>query len=109
MPASTTTIIVAGTLTVAPEERERYLEGCRDAVAAARAASGCLDYALSADLLDGGRINVYERWRSRRDLHRFRGSGPSDDQLDALIQIRVAEFDVVEVSGAPAEQAGRWP
>jgi quinol monooxygenase YgiN len=95
MAASTTTVIVAGALIVAPEERGRYLDGCRDAVAAARAAEGCLDYALSADLLDAGRINVYERWRSRRDLHRFRGSGPSDDQLVALIHIRVAEFDVI--------------
>jgi quinol monooxygenase YgiN len=104
MAASTTTIIVAGALIVAREERERYLAGCRDVVALARAAEGCLDYALSADLLDARRINVYERWRSAGDLHRFRGSGPSADQLATLIEIRVAEFEVTDGDGAPASE-----
>jgi Antibiotic biosynthesis monooxygenase len=91
-------------LIVAPEERERYLAGCRDVVAVARAADGCLDYALSADLLDAGRINVYERWRSAGDLRRFRGSGPGGDQLATLFEIRVAEFEVTGGDGAPANE-----
>jgi quinol monooxygenase YgiN len=89
-------IIVAGAVIVAPEGRDAYLEGCVSVVAAARRAPGCLDFALSPDLLEPGRINVYERWSSDEDLQRFRGSGPSDDQLAALLSIEVNEYEVVE-------------
>jgi quinol monooxygenase YgiN len=88
-------IIVAGALTVDPNERDAYLDGCASVVAAARQAQGCHDFALSPDLLDAGRINVYERWDSDEDLHRFRGSGPDDGQRDALLSIQVNEWAVV--------------
>ena len=87
-------IIVAGSLTVEPSGRDRYLDGCREAVAAARGADGCLDYALSADLLEPGRINVFESWESREALERFRGSGPSGDQLSELLSIDVSEYEL---------------
>jgi quinol monooxygenase YgiN len=89
-------IIVAGALTVDPQGHGAYLDGCVPVVAAAREAPGCLDFALSGDLLDPGRINVFERWESEEDLHRFRGSGPDDGQLAALRDVRVAEYAVVE-------------
>jgi quinol monooxygenase YgiN len=88
-------IIVAGSLAVAPSGRDAYLEGCREVVVAAREANGCLDYSLSPDLLEPGRINVFERWESADSLSRFRGSGPSGAQLEQLEQIRVAEYEVV--------------
>jgi quinol monooxygenase YgiN len=87
-------IIVAGSLTVGRSARDAYLEGCREVVAAARGAEGCLDYALSADLLEPERINVFERWDSADSLNRFRGSGPSGDQRGQLRQIRVVEYEV---------------
>jgi quinol monooxygenase YgiN len=85
-------IIVAGCLIVAPQERDAYLEGCVAVVEAARQALGCLDFALSPDLLDEARINVFERWASEADLERFRGSGPDDSQVASLRDIRVAEY-----------------
>ena len=87
-------IIVAGFLAVAPDARDAYLRGCVDVVAAARRAPGCLDYALSADLVEPGRINVFERWESEEDLDRFRGSGPSEDQAAQLREIAMAEYTV---------------
>ena len=87
-------IIVAGSLIVDPGGRDAYLEGCRGVVEAARQAEGCLDYALSPDLLEPGRINVFERWASEEDLHRFRGSGPDAGQMAALLDIRVDEYEV---------------
>ena len=87
-------IIVAGTLTVDPSGRDAYLDSCREVVAAARDADGCLDYALSPDLLDHGRINVFESWESQEALECFRGSGPSGDQLAELLQIDVSEYYV---------------
>lgn len=94
-------IIVAGALHVRPEDRDSYLAGCRAVVEQARRTAGCLDFALSADLLDAGRINVLERWRSRAELAAFRGSGPSGDQQAALVSADVAEYEVPDaVSGA---------
>ncbi|MDG4824870.1 antibiotic biosynthesis monooxygenase [Asanoa sp. WMMD1127] len=87
-------LIVAGHLMVAPDERLSYLAGCEAVVAAARRAPGCLDFAIAADLLDPGRVNVYERWESQADVDAFRGSGPSDEQGAALLSASVAEYDV---------------
>jgi quinol monooxygenase YgiN len=92
-------IIVAGALIVEPGGRDAYLEGRREAVEAARHADGCLDYALSPDLLEPDRINVYELWASEEDLHAFRGSGPDAGQMAALVEIRVDEHEVVPRAG----------
>ena len=89
-------IIVAGAVVVDPEGRDAYLEGCVSVVAAARRAQGCLDFALSPDLVEPGRINVYERWSSEEDLHRFRGSGPDDGQIAALLKVDVNDYAVLE-------------
>jgi quinol monooxygenase YgiN len=89
-------IIVAGALTVDPNGRDVYLQGCASVVAAARQAPGCLDFALSPDPLQPGRINVYERWEGEEDLRRFRGSGPDDGQRAALLDVQVNEWAVVE-------------
>jgi quinol monooxygenase YgiN len=89
-------IIVAGSVTVDPAERAAYLESCVDVVRRARGAPGCLDFALSADLLDPGRVNVFECWESRRDLDEFRGEGPSDDQQRQLLGVSVEEYDLGE-------------
>ncbi len=93
-------IIVTGHLAVAPAERASYLEGCVPVVVAARAADGCLDFALSPDLVDGGRINVTERWRDASSLHAFRGNGPSGEQEAALLEIAVVEYEVPDPSGS---------
>ena len=87
-------VIVAGHIVVEPGERERYLAGCVGVVEQARRAPGCLDFAISADLLDTGRINVYERWESQAAVEAFRGSGPGDEQGAAMLDASVAEYDV---------------
>lgn len=89
-------IIVAGHLVVDPEQRDSYLAGCADVVDQARQAPGCLDFAITADLLAPGRVNIYERWESRQAVETFRGSGPSDEQVGAIIAATVHEYDVAE-------------
>ena len=37
---------------------------------------------------------MFERWESDEDLHRFRGSGPSGEQLADLLEIDVREYAV---------------
>ena len=84
-------VIVAGHITVAPQQRESYLAGCVRVVEQARGAAGCLDFAISADLVDPGRINVFERWESQTAIDTFRGSGPSDEQGADMLSASVAE------------------
>jgi quinol monooxygenase YgiN len=87
-------VIVAGHLAVRPAQRDAYLAGCVDVVRQARGAPGCLDFVISADLVDEGRVNVYERWESQGAVEAFRGSGPSDEQGAAILSASVAEYDV---------------
>jgi quinol monooxygenase YgiN len=90
-------LIIAGTLHVAPDAREGYLAASRAVVEAARAADGCLDFALTADLLEPGRINVYERWESDAQLLAFRDSGPSDEQTVAILDAAVHKYRISAV------------
>lgn len=87
-------VIVAGYVVVDPGERAAYLADCVDVVRQARSAAGCLDFAISGDLLDDGRVNVYERWESQTAVEAFRGDGPSDEQGAALMSASVAEYEV---------------
>jgi hypothetical protein len=58
----------------------------------ARAAPGCLDFALGADLLDAGRITVYERWESAEQLDALRGSGPDSGQTEQIEDAQVLRY-----------------
>jgi quinol monooxygenase YgiN len=90
-------VIVAGHITVEPQQRESYLAGCVSIVEQARRAAGCLDVAITADLIDPGRVNIFERWESQAALETFRSSGPSDDQSAARLSVSVAEYDIADV------------
>ncbi|MGP4112889.1 putative quinol monooxygenase [Streptomyces sp. 4N509B] len=92
-------IIIAGKVWVDAAERDAYLAGCGKVVEQARVSAGCLDFALSPDPVDPGRINVYERWESEADLARFRGAGPEPAQA---ARIRDAEVARYLVSGVEA-------
>jgi quinol monooxygenase YgiN len=94
------TIIVSGTLHVDPAQRNAYLQARIPILAHARAASGCLDFSLSADLLDAGRINVYERWRSQEALLAYRaGGGPEEDDS---IELLAADVELHHISASEA-------
>jgi quinol monooxygenase YgiN len=86
-------VIVAGHLIVDPAQRDVYLAGCVDVVRQGRDAPGCLDFAVSADLVDPGRINLFERWDSQAAVEAFRGSGPDDEQGAAILSASVYEYD----------------
>jgi quinol monooxygenase YgiN len=90
-------VIVAGHITVEPQQREAYLAACVRVVEQARGAAGCLDFAITADLIDPGRINIFERWASHAAVETFRGNGPSDEQGAAMLSVSVAEYDVADV------------
>ncbi|MEU3793836.1 antibiotic biosynthesis monooxygenase family protein [Streptomyces fructofermentans] len=90
-------VIVAGHIAVEPEQREPYLAGCVGVVEQARRAPGCLDFVIAADLVDAGRINIFERWESSAAVEAFRGSGPSDQQSTAMLSASVAEYEIADM------------
>jgi quinol monooxygenase YgiN len=89
-------VIVAGHVTVEPQQRESYLAGCIAIVEQAREAAGCLDIAITADLVDPGRVDIFERWESRAALEAFRRSGPPFEQAAMILSVSAAEYDVVD-------------
>ena len=90
-------LIIAGHLDVDPSERDAYVAGCTAVVDAARAAPGCLDFSISADIVDPGRVVVYERWSHEDDLLEFRGSGPDGSQQAAILSADVKRYGVSSV------------
>jgi quinol monooxygenase YgiN len=87
-------LIVAGPLVVDARRRDAYLAGCTEVVDLARATPGCLDFSVTADLLDPTRVNVYERWESPEAVAAFRGDGPGDEQAAEIRAASVSEYDV---------------
>lgn len=87
-------LIVAGHLQVDPRQRDAYVRRCREVVELARAHPGCLDFAIAADPLDGGRVLVHERWTDEASLLAFRGSGPDAGQRTAILSADVRRFTV---------------
>jgi quinol monooxygenase YgiN len=70
-------VIVAGHVTVKPQPRESYLAGCVSVVDKARGTVDCLDFAITTDLIDPDRVNIFERWESQAAVEAFRRSAPA--------------------------------
>ena len=90
-------LIIAGWLRVDATTRDRYVADCHAVVQEARAAPGCLDFAIGADPLEPDRVNVYERWESDEGLMRFRGSGPSSEQTAQIRDAQVRKYRISAV------------
>ena len=87
-------LIIAGELRVAAEERDRYVADCVSVVRAARAAAGCLEFAITADTATADRIRIYERWETDEQLLAFRGAGPDAGQQAAILDAHVRKYRI---------------
>lgn len=52
-------LIISGFLIVDTADRDAYLSDCITVVEQARRSAGCLDFTISADTVDPGRLNIY--------------------------------------------------
>ena len=93
-------LIVAGHLTVAAEDRDAHVAASAPAVAQAREAPGCLDFAVTADSLDPQRVNVVERCESADALLAFRGDGPSGEIAARILDADVRRYVIASVEAA---------
>lgn len=87
-------IVVMGHLVLAADDREAHLGLSLAAVQAARAAPGCLHFAVTADPVEPTWVDVAELWASRSELDAFRTSGDAGDESDPFVYVR--EFHVEE-------------
>jgi quinol monooxygenase YgiN len=90
-------LIVAGEVHVDAADRDRYVEACHAVVRAARAAPGCLDFALTADPVDPTRVNVYERWETEAELLDFRGEGTPPADAPDIKDADVKRYTISDV------------
>lgn len=93
-------LIVAGYLEFAPADRDAYFTECVPVVQAARRAAGCLEFSITADSVDAGKVQVYERWVSEERLLAFRGDGPSGDPQPRILDANVKRY-VISSVGEP--------
>jgi len=93
-------IIVAGTIDVAPEQREAYLESRKAGMLATRTEEGCIDFAFSADIAEPGRVRLFEIWESREALDKhlvpMRAAGPQPGAI-AVVARAVATYEISSV------------
>ena len=89
-------VIVAGKIYVVPGNRTEFIKRSLESVRRARKAAGCIDFAVSADLVESDRVNVFEIWTSMQALHEFRGSGPDDKLTQFIVDVEIGEYLVAE-------------
>jgi quinol monooxygenase YgiN len=81
-------LIVAGHLSVRPEDRDAWVDAHRDVLTIARSFPGCLDLFVAADPADAGRVNMFELWESEEALAAWRAAAeppPKPKILDATV------------------------
>ncbi len=87
-------IIVSGRISVKPGRRDAFVASSLEAVVAARAAPGCVDFVVAADPIDPERVNVYEQWESEAQLEAFRGEGPGEDLTADIVSADVSRHHI---------------
>jgi quinol monooxygenase YgiN len=93
-------LIISGRLFLKPGTRDRFLKCCEPSLCMARRAPGCLDFAVSADIIEPDRANVYEAWADAQSLEAFRGSGADDPSFSFIVHADVERHEVSR-SGPP--------
>jgi quinol monooxygenase YgiN len=88
-------IIIAGTITIAPERRADLLAACEPFQRSAREdEAGCLAYVFSADPLEPGQIAVYERWTDAESLDAHFLHPNYLEMVNLFVVHRITGFDV---------------
>jgi hypothetical protein len=83
---------------VEPDQRAEFLAGRHDSMRKSRAEPGCLEYTMSADPLDPGRVMLFERWADQASLDAhlsaMRDAPPSPNPAPAPKSATVTVYDV---------------
>ena len=93
-------VIVAGSFEIKPDERDEFLAGRLDSMRASRSEPGCLEYTMSADPIDPGRVVLFERWADQASLDtHIAGIRQAPASPQGGVAATSATITVYEVSG----------
>ena len=93
-------VIVAGTIELDPDQRDAFLAGRIDGMRTSRAEPGCLEYTLSADPTDPGRVMLFERWARQEDLDaHLAAMGARPSSPGTAVAPKSASIFVYDVTG----------
>ncbi len=87
-------IIVAGTITIGPDDLEAVRAAGADMMVATRQEEGCVEYAFSVDLADPSIVHVFEIWESQAALEAHFVAPHMAVFLEALSKVRVTNRDL---------------
>ena len=91
-------VIVQGTFSVDPKERDRFVETSVDAMRSSRQEEGCLEYVMAADPLDPERVVLSERWESmdhlQQHLAQQKNAARSVDARPVPRSVEITLFEV---------------
>jgi hypothetical protein len=93
-------LIVAGHFEVDPERREEFIADRVEQMRTSRAEPGCIAYALMADPIEPGRVQLFERWESKDALAAHLGvlrSGPRPASDIKILGAEILQYEVGEV------------
>jgi quinol monooxygenase YgiN len=90
-------LIIAGRFEVDPDRRDEFLAAKEAGMRESRAEAGCIEYVLSADPLEPGRVYLYERWESKEHLapHLARmGARRDDPDAVPVLSADIAQYEI---------------
>jgi len=97
-------LVVTGTMTVAPEDRERFAALVRRNIAQTRGTPGCIEYTFAIDVNDPNMFHNIEAWSGREALEAHMKSATMQEAFAEVATLRVLTREVTayEVSGRRA-------
>ncbi|MDX2237225.1 MAG: putative quinol monooxygenase [Hyphomonadaceae bacterium] len=87
-------IVLAGTVRIAPGQRERALPHLRAMVAASRREAGCLDYAFAFDVEDENLVRIFECFVDAEALQAHRNSAHMRVWRESWADLGIGERDM---------------
>jgi quinol monooxygenase YgiN len=94
-------LIIAGTFEVDPARRDEFIVQKEAGMRESRAEAGCIDYVLSADPLEPGRVYLFERWESKEHLapHLARLSAPAapDPGAVPVLAVDIQQYEIASI------------
>ena len=93
-------VIVGGIFEVDPAQREEFVASRHESMRKSRAEPGCLEYVVSADPIEPGRVILFERWADQASLDtHIAGIRQAPASPQGGVAATSATITVYEVSG----------
>ena len=94
-------LIIAGRFEVEPTRRDEFIAGKVAGMRESRAEAGCIEYVMSADPIEPGRVHLYERWESKEHLAphlaRVRAPEPENPDVVPVLSADIQQYEIAAV------------